>query len=874
MVRISKKARRIIVLIAGNAGAPFFAITTFMLVGRKAPILGILLSIIAGTVGYLLFTGLATLAARFVGRRVQGRAEKPVYAFGQLPQAADPYAGGKGRTLAQLYQAGYRVPDGCVILCTAFDGDDLRPEAWSLVEQQLARLRRADRDVAFAVRSSALSEDAAQTSFAGEFETVLDVKTDADIREAIRTVRRSRQNVRVQAYAEAQGLAETGLQDIAVVVQRLVRPDFAGVLFTADPVTGSLAQMVGNYVEGLGEKLVSGQVNPHTFTLKRPEGSYDGPPALSPVARALHDNACALEDDLGAPQDIEWAVAGNRLCLLQARPITTLHGYDPATGARNDTLTGNFLWSAGNLSEACPETMTPFTASLTAYINQRSGASLRVKHYTVDGIIGGRPYANISVQVSAFVRNFKGDAHRAYREMAEVWGEIPEDMEIPLIPVTDQEWKTQLSPQLLKLLIVMAADRRKIPAFVAGNRLWCAAMRQKIQQVAEGAALAALWETELRPYYQDALALVIAATENTHTRIQFGRELRELVGADDTNALLSNLSGLSQRLESLGPVVGLSQVIRGEISREAYLDAYGHRGVNETECAWPRPMEDPTWLDRQIAEASQAPLDVEARFAKQRAAYDAAWGRFCAQHPQQVKKTQRRLRQIAQGAYRREVVRSETVRVGAVGRAFALRAGELTGLGEDIFFLSIEEVLEALRGNDAARRFIPIRKATYKKYHALPPFPTLICGRFDPLQWAADPDRRSDIYAADAPTPRAPGEGVIQGFPGALGVVEGTVRRLERLEESDQLQPGEILVTTMTNIGWTPLFPRAAAIVTDLGAPLSHAAIVARELGIPAVVGCGDATMRLKTGDRVRVNGGQGIVEILNDADVLIQERR
>jgi phosphoenolpyruvate synthase/pyruvate phosphate dikinase len=112
------------------------------------------------------------------------------------------------------------------------------------------------------------------------------------------------------------------------------------------------------------------------------------------------------------------------------------------------------------------------------------------------------------------------------------------------------------------------------------------------------------------------------------------------------------------------------------------------------------------------------------------------------------------------------------------------------------------------------------------------------------------------VFDADASEP-------ITGFAGALGIVEGTVRHLDRLEDSDQLQAGEILVTTLTNIGWTPLFPRAAAIVTDLGAPLSHAAIVARELGIPAVVGCGDATMRLKTGDRVRVNGGQGLVEIL-----------
>jgi pyruvate,water dikinase len=104
---------------------------------------------------------------------------------------------------------------------------------------------------------------------------------------------------------------------------------------------------------------------------------------------------------------------------------------------------------------------------------------------------------------------------------------------------------------------------------------------------------------------------------------------------------------------------------------------------------------------------------------------------------------------------------------------------------------------------------------------------------------------------------------VITGAPGSAGQVEGLVRYLKSAEDGANLQEGEILVTTQTDIAWTLLFPRAAAIVTDVGAPLSHAAIVARELGIPAVVGCGDATMRLKTGDRVRVNGGRGVVEIL-----------
>jgi len=174
-------------------------------------------------------------------------------------------------------------------------------------------------------------------------------------------------------------------------------------------------------------------------------------------------------------------------------------------------------------------------------------------------------------------------------------------------------------------------------------------------------------------------------------------------------------------------------------------------------------------------------------------------------------------------------------------------------------------MLETLTGNDLAHRFIPARKEAHVRYSALPPYPPIIRGRFDPVQWANDPNRRTDIYDAHEPT-AAPDSNAITGFAGAAGIVEGVVRRLDNPEEGHQLQPGEILVTVTTNVGWTPLFSRTAAIITDVGAPFSHAAIVARELGIPAVVGCGNATMHLHSGDRVRVNGGQGTVEILGPA--------
>jgi pyruvate,water dikinase len=198
-------------------------------------------------------------------------------------------------------------------------------------------------------------------------------------------------------------------------------------------------------------------------------------------------------------------------------------------------------------------------------------------------------------------------------------------------------------------------------------------------------------------------------------------------------------------------------------------------------------------------------------------------------------------------------------------RKFLLQAGKLTELGNDIFFLSLDETADVLAGERSSTERIPPRREKHTRYASLPPYPAMIIGRFDPLQWTGDPNRRSDIWDARQARAAAPSS-AIRGFSGSAGSVEGVVRRVDCPEDGTQLVPGEILVTVTTNVGWTPLFPRLAAIVTDVGAPLSHAAIVAREIGIPAVVGCGNATMELRTGDRVRVDGGRGTVELLERA--------
>ena len=339
-----------------------------------------------------------------------------VCAFSGLTPEGQLAAGGKGGTLARLYQAGYPVPDGFVVLPAAFAGDELMPEAWAQVQAGLARLRGENAGAAFAVRSSALAEDSARASFAGEFETVLDVSSDDDVRSAIHTVRASRRSERVQAYSEARGIGGASGCDqepahaMAVVVQRLVRAEFSGVLFTSDPVTGSRDHMPGNYVHGLGDSLVSGEAAPLEFTLARPKGDYEGSSELKPYAGRLFKLAKRLERDLDGPQDIEWAVAQGsgthawpfglartRLFILQSRPITNLLGFDPSTGEANDSLTGDYVWSNVNLGEAVSAVMTPLTWSvMSAGFGQ---LDILPGHHTV-GNIGGRLYQNGTVMVS------------------------------------------------------------------------------------------------------------------------------------------------------------------------------------------------------------------------------------------------------------------------------------------------------------------------------------------------------------------------------------------------------------------------------------------------------------------------------------------
>ena len=856
------------------------------------------------------------------------------------PGAVPEVAGGKGASLGRLARAGVRVPAGFHVTTAAYldflTGASLREEllaAASLVDvsdaatseaaaERIGELfagqpvptstaaaiagaygRLGDGNLPVAVRSSATVEDLPGLSAAGQHDTYLNVHGEAAVIDAVRRCWGSLWSARAIDYRARRGISP-GDVSIAVVVQRLVPAEAAGVMFTIDPVSGAPDQVVISANWGLGESVVAGDVTPDVAVVDRASGtpvSYqlgakkvmtvaDGAgtletetpaglrstPVLSPAQAAeLGRVGLSIEKLYGEPVDVEWALAAGELWVVQARPITTRAGRPAASAVAdsgdqwNDSLAGDYLWTNGNLGEALPDVMTPATWSFIELFMGRMIFPPSVPGYRGYGRIGGRFYANVSVSMS--LEALIGISPRRFVALfGPVLGRLPSLEEIPRARLP--RWKTSrlMVPATFSMVRRVNANAKRLPQFLADSPARCDRLRAEIEQTDDAAALADLWLAKVRPLLVEGADMLTAAGSADGTiLVSTPGKLATLVGEADAALLLSGQQSEEDiSLASLGPVVGLARLARGEIDRSAFAGEYGHRGAHEVELSNPRPAEDPAWLDDQLAALHAADRDTardaDALLARQREARGAAWERLARSDPWKATAARKLIMRWAPLARDREAARSEVVRSVWVARTWVRRAGEVTGRGDDLFFLELPEIYGLLRGEHSLLDQVPGRRAVYEGYRALPSYPALIYGRFDPVRWAADPHRRVDYYDERAAAAQTTGpDDAITGFPGAAGVVEGTTRVLYRPEDGGQLGDGEILVTTVTNIGWTPVFPRAAAVVTDVGAPLSHAAIVARELGIPAVVGCGNATTRLRSGDRVRVDGGAGTVEIL-----------
>lgn len=779
---------------------------------------------------------------------------KTVIHFRDLQEVDWPAAGGKGGTLSRLIQAGYPVPDGFVILPEAFVGDDLGSEAWQQISSNLDLMRGKNQETAFAVRSSALAEDSAYASFAGEFETVLDVRSDEPVQSAIEQVHRSRSSERVRSYSKAKGIAET--HQVAVVVQHLIRAEISGILFTADPVSGSNSQMTGNYVYGFGEELVSGEAEPFTFEFKNPRGKYTGPKELKRYAKRLYDLAVRLESELGSPQDIEWAIADGTVYILQSRPITTLLDYDPVKGEWNSSYTGDYAWVS---SEVFPDILTPGSWSIWKHFQNIE----EVFDIKAVGNICGQFYLNMSF-AGAMINMIGKDLDYLVDYTKLTTGFDLSKIIIPDIPINRWKLFRQFLPLMFKMLPKQIQLMKHYEEILEKNIPWCEDMRRVIIGTDDRLELADMWEETLWPGYWNLLQLQDKANEDYFNPYISAREiLIGLLGKENAEALLSNLVGETGELSSLGQLLGLQQLAEGEISQEDYLLLAGHRPPSENEISNPRFYEDPNWVNKNLASYQKNPLNYRQMLAAKKAHFREIWDDFEGAYPKQAQKVWSHLEKTIAAMEKRERIRSELTRSLGIFRAWYLRAGELTGVGEDIFFLQNEEVQEILKGDDNWLDVLPVRKAAHQRHLELAPLPMMVSGRFDPYAWAQSPDRRSDYFDSHIAMPKMELGGLIRGHPGSAGQVEGVVRIIPGPDQADEFQTGEILVASSTNVGWTPLFPRALAIITDIGAPLSHAAIVARELGIPAVVGTGNSTSVLKTGDRVRVDGSHGIIEVI-----------
>jgi pyruvate,water dikinase len=844
------------------------------------------------------------------------------------PSATVELVGGKGASLARLAAAKLPVPPGFhlttdayrrfvdehglqeQILALAATANSEQPEQLEQASREITRLFTQSElpsdiadaigqayrdlggdDVSVAVRSSATAEDLPGMSFAGQQESYLNMRGPNMVFAAVKRCWASLWTARALSYRTRYGIAPQDVS-LAVVVQQLIPAQAAGVLFTANPLTGARDQLLINAAWGLGESLVGGQVTPDTLIVERTSGKLisqtiseksvmtvltpDGTqqeavpedlrkrPVLNPtqVAELVHLGE-RIAELYARPMDIEWTLHEGRFWLVQARPITTLDVQTPEMEEWNDSLSGNYLWTCANLGEAVPDVMTPCTWSLIQiFMAKTLGPLFHLDaSYPPIGNIGGRFYMNMSLNMSVSAAfGISRKRHMALSE--EVFGRIPDDLEVPLIPLARGRVLRATIRETLRLRRRVRTNQKKLPAFLATAPARNEELRARIQAPASPADLLALWRAELEPFFTECCHMLEAgARQDGSALILARRRLRRLVGETDANTLLSGLGDRTDYLASLGPVLGLTQLANGEIDRETFARRYGHRCSYEFEISRPRPAENQAWIEQQLAGLHTAQHDASQMLARQQEARAVAWEHFKRRKPRRARPMQRLIERASAAVRDREAARSEVVRVFWTLRTFVLRAGDLTGQGEALFFLSIQEILALLAGDEAALASIPARRVAYQRYSELPAYPTLISGHFDPFAWAADPQRRSDIFVASGY--HTPINEQISGFPGSAGIVEGRACVLSTVDEGDQLQAGEILVTTVTNIGWTPLFPRAAAIVTDVGAPLSHAAIVARELGIPAVVGCGNATTRLHTGDLLRVNGAQGTVEVL-----------
>jgi pyruvate,water dikinase len=797
-----------------------------------------------------------------------------------------------------------------------------------------------------AVRSSATLEDGTRASFAGQFESFLNVApTVEQVVQQIVQVWRSAFSARVLAYMREHVTADSEQQFPvpAVLIQRMVPAAAAGVAFSADPVSGRRGCAVVAAVHGLGVELVAGACDSDEYQVDRAgELTLSRPAGATPVLTAAQVQAVAglarqTARLLGRPQDIEWAIAGETAYLLQARPITTLAEMADPDGALA-------LWDNSNISESYNGVTTPLTFSFARRAYEEvyrqfcrtvgvPAASISAHSDTFRHMIGllrGRIYYNLLnwYRLIALLPGYTFN-RRFMEQMMGVREPLPAELAAEIgQPTTAAPWHVRARDGLallgsgVRLAWAFATLPRRIQQF------------QQRLTAALGSSppdLAAMRADELVAYYRrlesELLTRWDAPIINDFCTMVFYGLLRALTAAwcpdtDDNlhNDLLCGEGGMisaepARRIQAMAQVAarhpalvkalrdGTPTAAQQAIARVpefaqlygAYLERFGERCLEELKLESPTLHDDPHVLLRMVGQiAAQLALAAPA------AASDAAAAEQTQKQTQNVRQRAearvqaalrnrplRRLlfgwvlRQARAGVRERENLRFERTRVFGRARQIFLELGrrfaalELLDDAHDIFYLEVNEVLGFATGTATCtnlRGLAALRKQECARYRTTAA-PAERCETrglvnqghtFQQVQ-GATPAEAADEHAQDEH----------QGTGCCPGVVRGRVR-VVRDPRQATLQPGEILVAERTDPGWVMLFPAAAGLLVERGSLLSHSAIVARELGIPAIVALGGLTDWLRDGDEVELDGSRGTVRRLEAAvgkrDVLARD--
>jgi pyruvate,water dikinase len=861
---------------------------------------------------------------------------KPVCWLQDLGKDDGGLAGGKAANLGEMLRAGLPVPPGFVVTTAAYDdflaATGLREEierltmtshpddaasleatsqaiaarfaAGALPEAVVTAVREAYArmgEPAVAVRSSATTEDLPDASFAGQMESYLNVRGEEALKSAVRRCWASLWTPRALSYRARQGISHAAVS-LAVLVQELMEAEAAGVLFTANPVSGHRGQVVIDAVWGLGEALVSGRANPDHWVVDAASGKVleartarkevmsarqDGGTATAPVppelrVRPVLDAAqlAALvalgrraAAHFGSPQDVEWALAKGRLSLLQSRPITSLF---PLPQPEPPPEAGLRVYLCGNVVQGVVEPITPMGIAVLCSI----GSAMAKFNYGLKArqaragppfkAAAGRVFADITVllrhprdrqivprlahfldhHVAAILNNLRDREPRLRAAHRRLHVRLPFGFVLRLLART---LYAACAPDAGRRHLVATAER-----FVrqAEERI-DQAQGQPVGQLLDR-ELTALWPALLErawPLFVPGVAARFLAEAHLRRWLNDPAALQPVLRSLPHNPTMEmdlELWRISRTLKAEGVEPSADHP-----AVRAFLARYGHRAVREIDVGMPRWRDDPahvlnvlkTYLGHRPGD------DPERRFREGEQAAEEALAALVGRVRRRKGWLRARLlrfllRRVRALAGLRELPKFLVVHIFAAVRvALAQTGAALVDAGrldraEDVFFLDAND----LESSADLRAVAAQHRADYDRELSRKVIPRVMTSEGE------------TFYTAPDVVP-----GALAGTGASPGVYEGQARVILD-PRGAKLVPGEVLVAASTDPAWTPLFLSAGALVMELGGVLSHGSVVAREYGIPAVVGVPEATRRLQTGQRVRVDGESGQVVLLDRA--------